>query len=348
MKYLFWDNHIQLFPPVLSKNDNKWLLVDSLQNLSWELDEVSSLVLVSLFKPMTVNQWFISLSTVIKMSESDFKDLYELFILKGFVKELPIKETIFKKWSSIGCSATAHYHFLTWDSKFLDYSDSGNGREEALKIMQNYSQKQPDNQRFKVIFESKNRIQLPEINEISHQCLVDIQSSDNLLMRYAALVFGIIGTKKPPWLGDEILLKTSPSGGGRHPTEGYIIFSESKNSKIFHINVKDHTLDEINVATQIDWDKLFNIWKIPNSEVLGIFIFTSKWERNRYRYREPRTFRSVHMDVGHMLGTLSNLCSITSLSLNIILEDIDTFEKILEIDPFDETVQAVGVITNDT
>ncbi len=348
MKKFFWDPHLQLFPPVLAGIEGKWLLVDSKQNLSWQFDEVSALVLAALFKPMTIEQWYKSILFIMKLNTADFKTLYELFISKGFVKRVSLKKTIFEEWASMGLSATAHYHFLTWDSKFLDYSISGTGREEAIEVMKNYTRIQPDIQRYKVTSNPKNTIDLPKIKKIRQECLVNYESHEGLLKQYAALVFGIISTKKTPWLGEDILLKTSPSGGGRHPTEGYMILPDLNNYKVFHINVGAHTLDEINFETNLDWDKIFHSWGILKEKLVGMFIFSSKWERNRYRYREPRTFRSVHMDVGHMLGTLSKLCGISDLNLNIVLEDIEIFEKALGIDPFDESVQAIGAIINDT
>ncbi|MBM0236171.1 hypothetical protein JNW88_01785 [Micromonospora sp. ATA32] len=35
----------------------------------------------------------------------------------------------------------------------------------------------------------------------------------------------------------------------------------------------------------------------------AVVLYSSFFERNRYRYREPRTFRTVHMDVGHLMTT---------------------------------------------
>jgi hypothetical protein len=47
--------------------------------------------------------------------------------------------------------------------------------------------------------------------------------------------------------------------------------------------------------------------KDSDSPALGAIVLTSVFERNMYRYREPRTFRTIHMDVGHILATIEML-----------------------------------------
>jgi hypothetical protein len=47
--------------------------------------------------------------------------------------------------------------------------------------------------------------------------------------------------------------------------------------------------------------------KNSDSSALGAIVLTSVFERNMYRYREPRTFRTFHMDVGHILATIEML-----------------------------------------
>jgi hypothetical protein len=38
--------------------------------------------------------------------------------------------------------------------------------------------------------------------------------------------------------------------------------------------------------------------------VRALIAFTSVFDRNMFRYREPRTLRTIYMDVGHLATTL--------------------------------------------
>lgn len=44
-------------------------------------------------------------------------------------------------------------------------------------------------------------------------------------------------------------------------------------------------------------------------QVAAIVMVTCVFERNMYRYREPRTFRTVHMDAGHLAETFELACA---------------------------------------
>ena len=45
----------------------------------------------------------------------------------------------------------------------------------------------------------------------------------------------------------------------------------------------------------------------------ALVVVTAVFGRNMYRYREPRTFRTVFMDTGHLLGTFEMVASALGL-----------------------------------
>lgn len=59
-----------------------------------------------------------------------------------------------------------------------------------------------------------------------------------------------------------------------------------------------------------DWTKahLEGLYLAPFTPQ-ALIVVTAVFARNMYRYREPRTFRTVFMDVGHLLGTFEMVAS---------------------------------------
>lgn len=103
----------------------------------------------------------------------------------------------------------------------------------------------------------------------------------------------------------KILLKTSPSGGARHPIEVYpcILNVEDVAPGIYHYSVKTHELELIaqhDFRDQIaamcggqDWTNTADV----------IFFYTAVVERSMWKYPTPRAYRVVMMDLGHLSQT---------------------------------------------
>lgn len=45
----------------------------------------------------------------------------------------------------------------------------------------------------------------------------------------------------------------------------------------------------------------------------AVFVLTTHFQRNMYRYREPRTFRTLYLDAGHLGGLIESLCEAQGL-----------------------------------
>ena len=81
----------------------------------------------------------------------------------------------------------------------------------------------------------------------------------------------------------------------------------------------------------------------------ALIVLTSRFSRNMYRYREPRTFRTVHMDVGHLSGSVMLLAS--AIGLQTKADDVTNAartETHLGLDWLEEGAQyaiAVGLLS---
>ncbi|WP_427914882.1 nitroreductase family protein [Ramlibacter sp. MMS24-I3-19] len=130
---------------------------------------------------------------------------------------------------------------------------------------------------------------------------VDLTSADEsltLLHRVSAVLrwsLGPIGTVPGgPYLW---LRRTSPSGGARHPTDGYLVHNGALEG----------------IAAGAYWydSKRHGLVLLPDVRVSGIqpdevrLVFTSHVARPMWRYRDPWSYRPMLIDVGHVMETAS-------------------------------------------
>lgn len=98
-------------------------------------------------------------------------------------------------------------------------------------------------------------------------------------------------------------LRTNPSSGNLHPTEGYVLLPPldgvSDHPAVFHYAPRDHALEERSILTDRIWETL------PCGGVAGRFLvgLSSVYWREAWKYGE-RAFRYCQHDVGHALGSL--------------------------------------------
>lgn len=111
------------------------------------------------------------------------------------------------------------------------------------------------------------------------------------------------------------LRKTSPSGGGLHPTEAYLIALnvDGLTPGVYHYDVQDHVLVLIN--KDLTEDHLIEILQqqfYMKNLAAGIFL-TSCFHKVWHKYPNSRAYRVALMDVGH----LSQTTQLVATALNI-------------------------------
>ncbi|MFJ8567020.1 SagB/ThcOx family dehydrogenase [Streptomyces sp. NPDC093514] len=122
------------------------------------------------------------------------------------------------------------------------------------------------------------------------------------------LSFGKTGTRRLPVTGDHIV-KTSPSGGSRHPTEVYPVVLPGTHLEpgVYHYNVREHRLDLLRAGDLTDFVRrhVIILRNRPNFRPRIAFILASVVDRSMYRYRESRSYRVLYQDAGHLLQTFA-------------------------------------------
>ena len=100
-------------------------------------------------------------------------------------------------------------------------------------------------------------------------------------------------------------LKTSPSGGARHPVELYVLSRRVRAFPpgIYHYASDRHVLERIPESSDPPpFDELLPAqWWYR--EAAALVLFTAVFERTRWRYPAPRAYRAVLIETGHICQT---------------------------------------------
>jgi len=113
--------------------------------------------------------------------------------------------------------------------------------------------------------------------------------------------WGATGELDSPTFG-RLLLKTSPSGGARHPGEVYLVAFDvaALPPGIYHFNVRDHALEELRRGQFRDRFQAHAVGQRHVGRAAALFLMTALWPRSMWKYRSPRAYRVVTLDAGHL------------------------------------------------
>ncbi len=257
---------------------------------------------------------------------------------------IKINSELTNKWS-----ASLGYHLQTRNFPFVNYAAGSSGPREIMERMKDYSRQEIDSQRFKTYETVSKEIDLPPtfqlLDESNNQrnkaeLQQTLNYSENMLfpmdlLESISFAFGKTDQANVPWTETPLVRRTSPSGGSRHPIEGYVINLE--NGEVWHIDSNLHRIRLIKNIQPIESDDYFGRFLKEKSDVNYIFLLTAVFQRNMYRYREPRTFRSVHMDAGHLSATLQAALQIKGFKTRFnSAPQYQKLSEFMELDHYEE------------
>lgn len=139
-----------------------------------------------------------------------------------------------------------------------------------------------------------------------------------------------------------LLHKTSPSAGARHPTEAYVAVAtvDGVDPGVYHYSVVDHALERI--GSDATGDLGISHHGPPGGRERDpslVFLFSQRVERNMDKYRDPRAFRTIQYDVGHLYETVRFLAAGRGRPVDVDPGvDIDAAADLLQLDPYEEPV----------
>jgi SagB-type dehydrogenase family enzyme len=161
------------------------------------------------------------------------------------------------------------------------------------------------------------------------------------------LTFGVRRWVRSEEGGERLPLKTSPSGGGRHPVEAYVLAANVRGLArgLYHYAPDHHRLELIRrgaTARQIE-TYLGGQWWYRSAA--AVVLMTAVLPRVWWRYDMPRAYRSVLLDAGHICQTFCLVATSLRLAPFCTMALADSrIERDLGIDGVSEVVvYAAGV-----
>jgi SagB-type dehydrogenase family enzyme len=97
-------------------------------------------------------------------------------------------------------------------------------------------------------------------------------------------------------------LKTSPSGGSRHPIEVYLMALrvDGLDSGLYHYDPRGHALTRISSTATSQSARAYCADQAYAARSAALFIMTGVFARTMWKYGHPRAYRVVLLDAGHL------------------------------------------------
>ncbi|WP_179958218.1 SagB family peptide dehydrogenase [Chitinimonas arctica] len=130
-----------------------------------------------------------------------------------------------------------------------------------------------------------------------------------------SMVWGVKGYIDTPTFG-KLPLKTSPSGGARHPGEVYLMALrvEGLAPGIYHYHPVDHTLSLVNGQVSPERAASYCADQRYVGDAAALFLMTAMFPRTMWKYHKPRAYRVVLLDTGHLGQTFCLLATALGLA----------------------------------
>lgn len=263
-----------------------------------------------------------------------------------------------RAWRAGGWDHAADYLRSTYDYPFVDYSQASGHRIDRAR-MAAYVEERPDVERTKRYPGTQSTAcePTPAALALLDQPLGQVMGRSepgaaeltaDSLKTIMTVSFGRLRGRalRQPGRAPAIR-RTSPSGGSRHPTEGYLLTSAvpAMRDGLHHFSTTEYTLSHIGTPGADQVQAAVGDAVVPPEGPWAMVIATSVFERNMYRYREPRTFRSVHLDVGHIIGTVELVAAHESLCTERLYRvGYRAVDTIVGLDPYVEATVCVITI----
>jgi SagB-type dehydrogenase family enzyme len=209
-------------------------------------------------------------------------------------------------WSELGWTEACAYHAATRDYPFLQMDQRGAFARDRER-MEDYSREAPPPPRYQRLGGGGD-LALPRLadDEPPDERLKQMTADDRRGLPGIGLLLDVCFGERGRLTvagGGTCLLKSIPSGGARHPTEVFLAAFDLPGvaAGVYHYDVEHHRLERVRAGQHGDafahaTVDLFAKYETPPAAAL---VFTSLVERSMWRYRDPRSFRAILVDIGH-------------------------------------------------
>jgi SagB-type dehydrogenase family enzyme len=294
-----------------------WVLRDVYNRCDHQLDHRIINFLYSLHSVHDLKDLECKIKDVYKFDQSIAKEIIKYLIEHSLLISEKDQETILDNdtvfWNDYNWHQARYYTGSTFNFDYL--SGTHEDRLKDKELMQEYRENNPPPSPYKK-YEGKENIFLKTISEISkidfeNAICQSTQSSINKnlslddISALCALPFAETGKISFQNQG-EFLLKCVPSGGARHPIEVNVALLNTEcDNGLYHYDVKNHKLVKIQNISENELNSI--IYEMPiktGFRPKAVFILSLYFDRSQWRYKEPRSYRVVHNDIGHAIEML--------------------------------------------
>jgi SagB-type dehydrogenase family enzyme len=138
-----------------------------------------------------------------------------------------------------------------------------------------------------------------------------------------------------------VALKTSPSGGARHPIEAYVIAQrvQGLSCGLYHYNAADHRLELLHKRVSAERTSNYLNGQWWAGKAAAVVLMTAVFARPQWKYPASRAYRIVLIDAGHLCQTFCLVATWLGLAPFCTMAIADSaIEKDLEIDGVTESI----------
>lgn len=118
------------------------------------------------------------------------------------------------------------------------------------------------------------------------------------------LTFGVQWWVDVPRLG-RMALKTSPSGGARHPIETYVLVRRVTNVQpgLYHYAADKHCLERLRRGASSSQFARYLAGQSWYGRAAALVLMTAVFRRPQWKYQSARVYRAVLIEAGHLCQT---------------------------------------------
>lgn len=241
--------------------------------------------------------------------------------------------TIFDSWNP----EAGFFHTATKDVRYWSHQVSARHQPDTPK---------PANQKR---YRGVERIRLPKAADSEFARVATRRrtwrrfSKTPVTVEELSTILGVsVGVQQWARVGErEVPLKTSPSGGARHPIECYVVVRQVAGLRpaIYHYAADRHMLERIAAAVSLDQMRAY----VPQSRYFAnasaMVFFTAVFARQLWRYTYSRAYRATLIEAGHVCQTFLLTATSLGLASYCVMGLADTLiERDLGIDGITESV----------
>jgi SagB-type dehydrogenase family enzyme len=251
-----------------------------------------------------------------------------------------------------GCAVRSSYHAATRNHPFLDMAGGYDAMVEDNEIMQEYAGRDD----YPSVF-----LDLPHTESVPLEDALDLEEPQlraDPRQQLALLLSGTFGKRRHlaaysdreyRYTQLELVFKSIPSGGSKHPTEALLVVERSRylNPGLHHYSVRRNSvtriaddprpaLADLSTSAPPAADEHERIW----------VLFALQVERAMWRYRDPRSFRALLVDIGHAEAHLAALANYVGWRYSTVrAKDLSRLPALFGLESEKFPILTVGVLT---